>query len=231
LWHHDPFKASIGKYDFKLLDDDCVNKFYEEIKEEVQKELSDRDYGFFLPDYCITRYKNNLKNYPEKILKYLKEFNKIETKKSLMIEVPFVLRNSGNSPAEDLDIWMTFPGDLEVSGEIPESPKEPERPNRPKSVDDCFSMNLGAINNLKANPLINLKELTGPEIEYSDLIKVHYHLKRLKHGLRNGLPLLVIFESKQKIHNFQVEYIINVSNYPKQINGKLFVIVSKNEIT
>ena len=78
--------------------------------------------------------------------------------------------------------------------------------------------------------IFNQKDLIGPEIEFSTEISVHYHLKKLKHGLKYPLPLFVIFESKQRIHNFQIEYVINVGNHPKQINGKLFVMLKKNEI-
>ena len=94
---------------------------------------------------------------------------------------------------------------------------------------DCFSWDINAIQ-LDNSHLNNQKDLIGPEIEFSTEISVHYHLKKLKHGLKYPLPLFVIFESKQRIHNFQIEYVINVGNHPKQINGKLFVMLKKNEI-
>ncbi len=223
----DIFEAFMEEHEIELLDDVQIKKVYENIKEEAQKKLSEKHYDYFLPEECIRKYEDKLINYPEKCLKYLKDINDIKIKKSLLIEVPFILDNSGNLPAEDLDIWMTFPGDLEVSGSIPEFPEEPEKPRRPESYNDCLSWDMKAVK-FDRSFLNNQKELIGPEIESSTEISVHYHLKRLKHGLRYPLPLFVIFESKQSLHNFQIEYVINVGNHPKQINGKLFIIL-KNE--
>jgi len=227
--YKDTFEASMGDDETGLFDDDYINKIYENIKEDIQRKLSDNDYDLFLSKECIKKYKDNLRKYPDECLKYLRDINDIKTKISLMIEIPFILDNSGNLPAEDLDIWITFPRDLEVSGGIPEFPEQPKKPHRPKSYADCFSWDINAIQ-LDNSHLNNQKDLIGPEIEFSTEISVHYHLKKLKHGLKYPLPLFVIFESKQRIHNFQIEYVINVGNHPKQINGKLFVMLKKNEI-
>ncbi len=126
--YRDTFEASMGEYEIGLLGDDYINKIYENIKEEVQKELSDKDYDYFLPNECIRKYKENLRDYPEECLKYLKDNNCIKTKRSLMIEIPFFLNNSGNLPAEDLDVWMKFPGMLkyqELFLNLQKSPKNP----------------------------------------------------------------------------------------------------------
>jgi hypothetical protein len=224
--YKDTFEASMGDDETGLFDDDYINKIYENVKKDIQKELSDKDYDLFLREGCIRKYKDDLRNYPDECLKYLRDINDVKTKRSLMIEIPFILDNSGNLPAEDLDIWMTFPRDLEVSGGIPEFPKQPKKPHRPKSYADCFSWDINAIK-LDNSFLNNQKELIGPEIKLSTEISVHYHLKKLKHGLKYPLPLFVIFELKQRIHNFQIEYVINVGNHPKQINGKLFVMIKK----
>ncbi len=222
----DTFKTSMEEKVIDLLDDDHIDEIYTNIKEKVQKELSEKGYDFLLPKECIAMYKDSVSNYPEECLKYLHDINKVKIKRSLLIQIPFLLDNSGNLPAEDLDVWLKFPIGLEVSGEIPEFPEEPKKPKRPNSYSDCISMNLGSIE-LGSSFLNNQKELIGPEIEISTDISVHYKLKRLKHGLKYSLPLFVIFESRQKIHNFQVEYVINIGNHPKKVSGKLFVIISK----
>lgn len=222
---NDKYKASLGENEIKLIDENSITEAYEVLKETVQNNLPYKDYNF-LPRWCIERYEDNMRNYPEKYLEYLKKINEIKIKRSLMIEIPFFINNSGNLPAEDIDIWMKFPGDLEVSGSIPEFPKEPKEPRRPESHTDCLSMNMEAVK-FDTSFLDGQKELIGPEIESSTEISVHYRLKKLKHGLRYPLILFVIFESKQRVHNFQIEYVINIGNHPKQINGKLFVKFKK----
>lgn len=163
--------------------------------------------------------------------KALVEFYENEKRKNLIFEFNLVLVNSGNTPAEDIDIHLHFPDGFELveTDELTDDIELPEPPYRPKNQLDfgsspissfpSFSPNLDVVSNIKFN---------SPIIKKTNSYDVDFHRKSLKHGYPEELESLsVVFENDEEIKNFQIEYEISAANMPDKIKGQLNAIFKK----
>lgn len=163
--------------------------------------------------------------------KAIVEFYENENRKNLIFEFNLVLVNSGNTPAEDIDIHLHFPDGFELieTDELNDDIELPEPPYRPKNQFDLGSSPISSFPSFYPNLEVgsNIK-FNSPTIKKINSYDVDFYRKSLKHGYPEELESLsVVFGNYEEIKNFQIEYEISAANMPDKIKGQLNVIFKK----
>lgn len=186
---------------------------------------------FSLTSDQINTYNKKLDDFFLKYEKAIDGFYEHEIKQKLTFELEFVLSNSGNCPAENIDIHLHFPDGFEVveSDDIENEIELPEPPYKPKNRLDFGQSTFSSLSSVypTLNVANNLK-FNRPTIKKTNSFDVDFYRKNLKHGYDEKLESLsIIFENHAEIKNFQVGYEISASNIPEKIKGNLNVIFRK----
>jgi len=163
----------------------------------------------------------------------------------LTIEISPVLTNEGNSPAENIDIflyfpndWINSPDDIELlkEADLPKFPEKPYRPVPPQSVYGQLGSlaQFSPLSNLIPQPIfpyVNrgpVKQI-GPELNNSKM-SVHYWLRNLKHGMEwHAEPIFVWYITADVITTFQIKYSIHIGNHPEVKEEDLVVVIEDKE--
>lgn len=159
---------------------------------------------------------------------FLRKLFTLNVIKSLSLPIAIQMKNDGNIPAVDIDIWLHFPDgfDLFNTDNYPKKPKEPRPPYRPKHRYDTgpmFVQNIGSLYNDGPGSMPNIN-FNGPTIRKTNSYEVDFHVKSLKHFQAHDLEhLIVVFPSYEEIINFTIDYKIVISNVPEPIVGKLSI--------
>jgi len=211
--------------DIDLLSHDNIEDLVSQIREYVKSEIAGKKFDLFASQNHIEIYKNKMGDYPNQYRDYLYNQNVFHAWKSYAIKIILCLENVGNLPAEDLDIWIIFPPDLEVLEEIPEDPKEPPEPMPPRDIfDPIYGNELNISPPDLSDFFRNQRGISGPDIQVSsDNVSVHYWRIRLKQGLGWPLPLFIKFKSNDKAHSFDIKYSIKIGNMPMEQKGTLII--------
>jgi len=185
----------------------------------------------------IKRYEKDLNGYIKKMPAYFKREMVFKEYQSRLIELRFVILNSGNQPGEDIDIFIHFPAGFEVLSEddLTEKPDEPEKPIPPRSLQDTlygirnFSIpDLNLIIPHNINPNVNLNLPSGPHIKKTNSYDVNYDIPKLKHGLMHEFsPVYILFKSIDLAKSFHIKYSILADNLPEASEGTLNVVIYK----
>lgn len=170
-------------------------------------------------------------DYYLKILdEYLVEYRKWlqcsnEAKPILALDFDFSLfiSNNGTSPAEDLDVLLTFPPifqylwcDNEHVGKIPYIPNKPVPPKKDASIfsglsrESYISNYINQIPRIRSRfePITNLKENKKGSFIAS------IHIPKLKHYENEKFKGSAAFKSVELLHTFAVEVEIIAGNLP-----------------
>lgn len=194
----------------------------------------------FISKKEILIYNEEVREYIKKYRKYLNDVKEIQ-ELCLTIELSPVLINEGNSPAENIDIflefpndWLNFPNDIELldKANLLEIPEKPARPNPPKSdiasIVSGFQIPfLSRSVSTPISPYVDRRPVNqiGPEINKSEM-SVHYWLNNLKHGMKGHLKSIYVwYSSVNAINTFQIKYSIYIGNHPKVKEGDLVVVI------
>ena len=227
----DALEISIRSNEIDLLNQDNIEIEHKvsQIKEYITQEIEGKRYDYLTAPDHIKIYENNMWSYPNKYKDYLYTLRMFHEWKSSAIKIKLCLENVGNIPADDVDIWIVFPRDIEVLKELPECPKEPHKPKPPKDIFDPTygygSYNISQPDLSDFNR--NLKGISGPDIQVSqDNVSVHYWRRKLKQGLNWPLPLYIKFKSNNNVHAFHIEYSIKIGNMPMEQKGALMVALN-----
>jgi len=185
----------------------------------------------------LKRYEKDLDDYIKKMHAYFKSETILNDYYSRLIKLRFVILNTGNKPAEDIDIFIKFPDGFEVlsEDELPKKSDEPRKPTPPRSLQDTlqsvknFSIpELNPIIPYDFNPKINLNLASGPHIKKTNSYNVNYDIPKLKHGLRLELnPLYILFKSIVLSKSFHIKYSILADNLPEASDGTLNIVIYK----
>lgn len=86
----------------------------------------------------IRKYNNELDEFYSEYVNTLDKIFEYEKKEMLSFKIQFVIKNSGNSPADDIDLHLHFPDGLELieSSEKEEYASLPSPPYKPKHAFD-----------------------------------------------------------------------------------------------
>jgi rRNA-processing protein FCF1 len=176
----------------------------------------------------VENFNKDNNDFVEKYRQYLGKQFTLSVIKSLSLPIAIQMKNEGNVPALDIDIWLHFPDGFELYsvGDYPKKTKEPKPPYRPKhrydtglmivpSISSVYSSGTGSIPNINFNQ---------PTIRKTNSYEVDFHINSLKHFQSHDLErLIVVFPSYEKIKNFTIDYEIVIGNVPEPVVGKLSV--------
>lgn len=174
----------------------------------------------------IESYNQDLDNYFFKYEESLKEIFDYEKMQSLTFKTNFTVLNEGNTPAENIDIHLSFPSFLNVVkvSSLKDSPKLPDPPYKPAhrfdysklKLDPIFSSSKFKINtDLDFHQSCEITKLNSNHI-------VNYNIKNLKHGYNETLnKIAIVFSEYSEIKSFKIDYIISADNIPNKLNGEL----------
>ncbi|MCX6345657.1 MAG: PIN domain-containing protein [Armatimonadetes bacterium] len=154
--------------------------------------------------------------------------------------VQIVLRNTGNTPANDLDVILAVPDSVIAAYDSKTLPRLASKPKPPKARgmfgydSDMFaSLSVNSPNVQMVRAIRELNDSSTSNVErpifYTEsLIEVHYHIKRVKHNLDVPLGRLYLeFASVEAADSFSIACQVTVGNVPDEINTKLNVRVEK----
>ena len=184
-----------------------------------------------LTSSIIDRYNDQLDEFYSEYENALDKIFEYEKKELLSFNIQFIIKNSGNSPAEDIDLHLHFPDGFELieSSKKEKYPKLPKPPYRPKNAFDfghsSFPIASSFYNEITPNTSLNFN---SPSIKKTNSYDVDFSRKRLKHGYSEQLEeLTIIFDSNSSIANFQIDFELSSGNVPDKLVGKLNVLFEK----
>lgn len=201
---------------------------------------------YFVEFWKAKNYNESIKIYLQEETKYINAKAKIEELKSRTIQLDIKLVVEGNSPANEINLFLTFPTNIRVFKD--KTPFiEPEfvtLPNKPGYSDDLkpyepySSKRLLEMypNSTEINrhtfSTVDFPEISSwATLEKIDLIllkqdRIRYSVLKLSHGY--GMPLKPIFvevENIKKPSSFEITYMITADNLPTPAYGTLNVII------
>lgn len=181
----------------------------------------------------IAEYNRELEDFYSRYAQYWRDLATWSTMARRIIKLPLVIENDGNSPADDVDVFLDFPDEGYHVYNAETLPKEPSQPTGPAAPG--LSRRLaGVFPPLDYSKLLLSvpKSPFAPTIRRKSPYEVHFHLERVKHKLPQPLdPLFVVFGSFEAARSFGIDYEIKAANIPEAIGGKLHLIVEKEEKT
>jgi len=180
----------------------------------------------------IRDYNYNLDDYYSEYEKCLENIFEHEKRESLSFEIEFLIKNTGNTPADDIDLHLHFPDGIELieNSEKEECPKLPKPPYRPKHAFDFETTNYQILPPLysKIGSHNVTSNLNSPSIKKTNSYNVDFHRDNLKHGYSEKLEkLLITFNNESNLNSFKIDYKLSSANIPDIVVGKLNVIFEK----
>ncbi|WP_167343156.1 PIN domain-containing protein [Nonlabens sp. SY33080] len=179
----------------------------------------------------IESYNNELDEFYSEYEKVLDKIFEYEKKELLSFNIQLIIKNTGNSPAEDIDLHLHFPDGFELieSSEKEDYPSLPNPPYKPKNAFDighsAFPFVPPVYNQITPNTTINFN---SPSIKKTNSYDVDFSRKNLKHGYSEHLEeLTIIYDSESSINNFQIDFELSAGNMPEKLIGKLNVLFEK----
>jgi hypothetical protein len=184
----------------------------------------------------VKRYKVDLQKYIQQMRSYLKsewEYNELYSR---IIEIRFVVLNEGNSPAEDIDVFLYFPNGFVVTDEdhLPNKPTPPDKPILPRTLMETIAdMNRQLVPSVPKFPsAIVTPELPSesgkhPQIRKINSFEVSFSVPKLKHGLQVEFePVYVIFPSIESAKSFNISYSILAGNHPERVEDQIHIVLN-----
>jgi rRNA-processing protein FCF1 len=200
-----------------------------------------------IPLQGIQKYLNEIP--PEDIEKYNEQLDRfyVECEKyTSCLKLSYALRdrtvcanisaiNDGSCPAQDVHLFVHFPDgfDLLTEDTLPKEPPRPKPPRKPETRAENMARGFQLPNSFFLHaPHVDLPPTTGPanvsspSIRRTNSYDVEVKIKVLRHGFAEALaPLYLIFESRESIRSFTIEYRIYAANLPDPSVGQLHFIV------
>ena len=184
----------------------------------------------------IDRFNKQVEQYLKEMPDYLRGKQVYDEFLARTITLRPCLVNDGNSPAEDIDIFMQFPDGFSLADDehFPKPPLPPQKPTTPRTLTEIFQ-HMGSYPDLLGkiympsfrSHLRSPDSPKGPFIKKTNSYEVKFYVPKLKHGLMVELdPIHVIFPSFESPHRFHVDYSIIAANHPEEIKGKVHIIVT-----
>lgn len=229
-------KIKVPERDYSNFEDFKTQKL-KEIKIENPYMEHKEPKGSLLTQYgplyssTINEYNNKLDEFYSEYENTLDKIFEYEKKELFSFSIQLIIKNSGNIPAEDIDLHLHFPDGFELieSSEKEEYPSLPKPPYKPKSAFDLghsvFPMVSSFHNQITPNTSLNFN---SPSIKKTNSYDVDFSRKNLKHGYSEQLEeLTIIFDSNSSINNFPIDYELSSANMPEKLIGKLNVLFEK----
>jgi len=187
---------------------------------------------------------NLYKRTPERVASYneaLKEFysdyeiylrkNKVYAyKEKLTIILKIELSNSGNTPAEDIDVYMHFPDGFKLGEKDDYYAKESEPSPPDLAFHSMAPHDFSKIMPSLMMPRLPNFDLGGFSIKRTNSYDVNDHFRSIKHNHVGKInTMYVMFDRFEDVKNFEIDYEITAANMVEIEKGKLIVIAEKIE--
>lgn len=224
--------------------------FEEMIKERIKKKFPKKEFkkikenkGFATIDLARIKFPSPLKKPIDKYNVELEEFydEYLEYKKNQFLflqserrsfELKIKISNLGSVPAEDVDIWLHFPDGFKV---LDGTENIVERIEKPTPPSEMYSSGIGTIPHSilgsrfpdysNFNPPSNVGSLN---IKKSNSYEVNSSIIKIKHNQFEILdPIKILFYPDDEVKGFNIEYKIDIGNYPERLEGYLNVNVNE----
>jgi len=181
----------------------------------------------------IDRYTKDVKTYIGEFRDYLKKEWEYRELRSRTIDLRFVLVNEGNSPAEDIDVFLYVPEGLEIcdADNLPEKPTLPDEPVPPRTInqmlEDWTKFKLPLLSTeRRLLPRDVLKAQQAPRIRKIKSYEVKFSWLKLKHGMQIEFdPVYAIFPAIESARSFKVDYSLLAGNLPEEIKGQVHIVL------
>ncbi len=179
------------------------------------------------------RYNHDRLEYFTAMSSYYDQLAAYEGKQDRTFVLRLMVRNTGTSPADDVDIAAHFPDgfDLyEASGSsLP--PTEPSPPQPPRSRLDMQMPRLDVLCSASSLGLPGLPKPDPFRLRRTNSFELTDHVGRIKHEFRHIMkPLYVVFPSYADASSFCIRWRISAANLPGQANGTLNVAITKQDL-
>jgi hypothetical protein len=189
-----------------------------------------------IPEEEYDRYHTDRLRYIEEFEIYLQELKRYRDQCKATVRI--YLTNSGNKPADDVDLYIHFPDGFSLY-ELDSEPDEPEPPSPPQPPMGVMERVTYNLNNMRFPdhmpsvydglfPKSTDKLLSSFSLEKTNSYELKDHFKRIKHGHEEYLPdLIIAFDSYAAASSFKINYRITAANLPDQMEGEMNVVVRK----
>lgn len=185
-------------------------------------------------------FNKKLEDYYSGCLEYIDKWTNHINRNNITIKLQFMICNSGTLPAEDIDIFIHIPDGCTVVEEddladVPPSPKIPQKPRSAlvdlsETVRNLDMSTNSIFQNTLHNSIRTVRIDSLPKIKKTNSYEVNFHEAKLKHDNNIILhPIFLIFDSFDTAASLSIEYKLNAGNIPKSIEGKLNLIIKKEE--
>ena len=190
---------------------------------------------------AVHRYNDKLAEHVEEYGKWLKYRAMLEKIHAHLFRFQLWIKNTGNVPAEDIDLvidipnvlFTLFPDDTEEAKQLvlPEPPKAPIRPTH-FFVDFCVRDHFGLkeLELLKMERIFN-NQASVEQSEDGQSFRIRYSTKRLKHHDTANCGTMIAVLAPDKIRPFEMTYHMSAANLTNLIQGKIPMIVKKADET
>lgn len=179
-----------------------------------------------IPKDQIERYNLDLDLFYSRYRDYLNDLYDFELKNQLSIKIQLIISNTGNTPAEDVDIYCHFPDGFEIIDEN-DNEDPPDKPNPPSTPRTLFE----GIGNFNMRPFIPdirgpvMPNINKPSIKKTNSFDVHFYRKYVKHLTVYPLDtLLAVYEDYNDFKNYSIDYTIMAGNIQEPVKARLNVI-------
>jgi rRNA-processing protein FCF1 len=199
-----------------------------------------RDYIFFGPtDEQVNSYNRDLEKFYNDCQRFFHQVVAYQNFQRRTVKIDINALNSGNAPGDDLHIWLHFPNGFALYEEasFPKAPEKPEPPVEPTGHPSDILRNLNIKEPFTGNSLADiiqntsgLKNITDLKIKKASGYEVTLKVKRVQHGVPIHLPTLFAgFDKFEEAASFGIDYKIQAANHPDAFEGRLNVIIKKDD--
>ncbi|WP_147093114.1 PIN domain-containing protein, partial [Myxococcus virescens] len=185
------------------------------------------------------KYQRRMEEHLAEYTTYIVERQEANAKRARTICLEIILINEGTAPADDVDVFLKFPAELDVQDEDPNPPipKEPKPPMRPTGgIFDVLELanfsvpqeDYSFLNNITP-PQLERPNVSAPTlIKNPDGIEAQVNVRRSKQSQIQPLGMLYAsFANQDAVGSFQIQYELHAANVPRAIKGHLQVVVKK----
>jgi hypothetical protein len=191
-----------------------------------------------IPREEIDRYNAALDGFFARYQRHLENVYQVQTLDSRTAKLNLQLSNKGTAPADGIEVLLHLPDGFELFREE-DLPKISDTPKPPKPPQTETQLALAALDLTFQlpyyEPILSRFPPMGPppnvsqaRIKRTNSYDVVYSVRRLNHLKEvNFEPLYVVFGSNETAHPFGIEYRILAENMPREVIGKLHVLIQR----
>jgi rRNA-processing protein FCF1 len=139
-------------------------------------------------------------------------------------QLPFIVNNVGTKPAEDVRVFLTIPSALIPFPELraPTPPLPPGRKAPAPKTTPALASGHATTARTRAVDSFELRNVKSR----AEIKELEYKGQRLNHHTEAELPMLTVgFASHDEAQNFSINYRVIAANTPRQVEGRLDIIV------